>query len=43
MKCHYQAGGCGGGGEGAPLPAEDFFDALDGAVDEELADRKKLD
>ena len=33
----------GGGGCGAPLPANDFFAALDGAVDEELTDRKKLD
>ena len=31
------------GGGSAQIPSEVFFGALDSAVDEELADRKKLD
>ena len=39
-----KAGVSGGvGGNNGQIPSEAFFGALDSAVDEELADRKKLD
>ena len=35
--------GSGVPGEATQIPSDVFFGALDSAVDEELADRKKLD
>ena len=35
--------GSGGLAENMQIPSEVFFGAMDSAVDEELADRKKLD